>query len=271
MAGSRGVCRVSVVWCDGRIGERQESGAPNPSVWGAFTTAGCDHGRPILWPRHSRRLSASLVVLGANDTAKLPSENELCELLEVAGLDGPARLRVVVRRIESSLWEVVASARSCDAVGPELRPARLVVQRWSSAPPLAGHKTLARMAWDLARERAQQAGCDDVLLLDSADKLLETSVANLWVVKDGSVRTPLAPDHCLPGVMREWLLENLSRAGIIAAACDLTHRDLVKADEIWISNAVIGVRRVGAVGDQRWGEWPRFDLLDNLGIPAPGW
>lgn len=271
MAGSRGVCRVSVVWRYGRIDEDQESGAPTPADWGVFTTAGCDHGRPLLWSRHSRRLSASLIVLGANDTAKLPSENELCELLDVAGLDGPARLRVVARRLESSLWDVVASARSCDAVGPEIQPARLVVQRWSSAPPLAGHKTLARMAWDLARKRALQAGRDDALLLDSEDKLLETSVANLWVVKGGAVRTPLAPDFCLPGVMREWLLENLGRAGIVAEACDLTHGDLVTADEIWISNAVIGVRRVGAVSDQRWGEWPQFDLLENLGIPAPGW
>lgn len=271
MVGTRGVCRMSVLWRNGRIGEEREGTAPNLAAWGAFTTVGCDQGRPLLWSRHSRRLAASLVSLGGNETARLPTENELCELLSTAGLNGPVRLRVVARRGEPRLWNIEASAKSCDAVGPGLRPARLVVQRWSSAPPLAGHKTLARLSWDLAREQAQKNGCDDALLVDSADRLLETSVANLWVVRDGSVRTPRAPDHCLPGVMREWLLENLGRAGMVAEASELTLVDLVAADEIWLSNAVIGVRRVGGVGDQRWRDWPQFCLLENLGIPAPGW
>ncbi len=271
MAGSRGVCRVSVVWRNGHIDEGREGEAPNPALWGAFTTAGCDNGRPLLWSRHSRRLSASLLALGAKGTLELPTEKELCELLDAAGLDGPARLRVVAQRLDSSLWNIEASVRPCFPVGPGSQPARLVVQRWSAAPPLAGHKTLARMAWDLARERAQREGYDDALLVDSADNLLETSFANLWVLRDDAVRTPLAPRFCLPGVMREWLLENLGRAGIVAEVCDLKLRGLVTADEIWLSNAVIGVRRVGAVDDQRWREWTQFGRLENLGIPAPGW
>jgi branched-subunit amino acid aminotransferase/4-amino-4-deoxychorismate lyase len=56
-----------------------------------------------------------------------------------------------------------------------------------------------------------------------------------------------------------------------AEVCELTVDDLASADEVWLSNAVIGVRRVGAVGDQRWPEWPRFESLLDLGIPAPGW
>lgn len=265
------MCRVRIVWRNGRLDQDRASDAPNPAVWGAFTTTGCDRGRPLIWSRHSRRLSTSLIALGANDTVKLPTKKELCELLDAAGLDGPARLRVVARRLESSLWTVEASAMPCAAVGPGLPPARLAVLRWSSAPPLAGHKTLARMAWDLARERAQQEGSEDALLVDSADRLLETSVANLWVLKGNAVRTPLAPDRCLPGVMREWLLENLGRAGIVAEVCDLRLPDLVSADEIWLSNAINGVRRIGSVGDQRWRKWTGFGQLKNLGIPAPGW
>jgi hypothetical protein len=28
---------------------------------------------------------------------------------------------------------------------------------------------------------------------------------------------------------------------------------------------------VGAVGEQQWRKWPRFGLLSDIGIPAPGW
>jgi len=239
--------------------------------WGAFTTAGCDQGSPLLWPRHIRRLAESLVELGADNAVGLPTDQDVRELLDAAGLDGPARVRVVARRVESSKWIIEASAMSCDAVGPRVEPARLAICRWTSAPPLAGHKTLARLAWDLARERAQQKGFHDALLVDSADNLLETSIANVWVLADGAVRTPRAPDRCLPGVMREWLLENLGRTGLLAEASGLTLSDLVTADEVWLSNAVAGVRRVGEIDEQRWREWPQFDLLDELGIPAPGW
>lgn len=271
MAGSRGVCRMSVVWRNGHIGEGRANGAAGSAQWGAFTTAGCDQGKPLLWPRHIRRLAESLVELGADSAVSLPTDQDVCELLDAAGLDGPARVRVVARRIESSKWNIEASAMSCDAVGPRVEPVRLAICRWASAPPLAGHKTLARLAWDLARERAQQTGFDDALLVDSADNLLETSVANVWVLTDGAVRTPRAPDRCLPGVMREWLLENLGRTGHLAVVSELTLLDLVTANEVWLSNAVAGVRRVGEIDEQRWREWPEFDRLDDLWIPAPGW
>ncbi len=262
---------MNVVWRNGQIGEGRPDEAAGSPGWGAFTTAGCDQGRPLLWPQHIRRLAESLVALGADNSVGLPTDLDVCELLDAASLGGPARVRVVARRVESIRWNIEVSVVSCDAFGPWVEPSNLQICNWASAPPLAGHKTLARLAWDLARERARQEGFHDALLVDSADNLLETSVANVWVLTDGAVRTPRAPDLCLPGVMREWLLENLGRAGIVAEACDLTLRDLVSADEIWISNAVIGVRRVGAVGDQRWREWTQFGRLEDFGIPAPGW
>ena len=71
--------------------------------------------------------------------------------------------------------------------------------------------------------------------------------------------------------MRGWLLDHLGRAGLSAEVGELGVDDLVAADEVWLSNAVIGVRRVASVGEHRWDEWPRFGLLADLGLPAPGW
>jgi branched-subunit amino acid aminotransferase/4-amino-4-deoxychorismate lyase len=270
MAGSRGVCGMSVMWRDGRICEGRPGASPGSSGWGAFTTVGCDHGRPLLWSQHGRRLAASLEVLGADTDVRIPTAHDLCQLLEASGLYGAARLRVVAQRIEPSVWRAEASASPCEP-GPALPPAELTIERWPSAPPLAGHKTLARLAWDLARERAQRDGFDDAMLVDEKNNLLETSVANVFVVRDGVARTPSAPSRCLPGVMRGWLLDRLGRAGLAVEICELGFDDLATADEIWLSNAVIGLRRVASVDQQRWREWPCFESLADLGIPAPGW
>lgn len=271
LVGPRRVCQMSVQWRNGRIEPIRPGESVDSTDWGAFTTAGCDQGRPLLWSRHSHRLLSSLIELGAGDSLVLPTENELCDLLNAADLDGPARVRVVARRVGSKQWNIEASATPCDAFGPDLKPAGLTVDRWASVPPLVGHKTLARQPWNLARERARQKGAYDALLVDLADHLLESSVANVWVLRGRTVRTPRAPNHCLPGVVREWLLENLGGEGLEAEVSDLKLSDLATADEVWLSNAVVGVRRVCAVDDQRWREWPTFESLRGLGIPAPGW
>jgi branched-subunit amino acid aminotransferase/4-amino-4-deoxychorismate lyase len=235
-----------------------------------FTTIGCDHGRPLLWEPHRMRLLSSLTAIGA-EQVDLPTRDEICELLQVSNLTGPARLRIVARRVDGSAWTVEAYADSCTPVGPTAPPMRLKKEHWPSAPPLAGHKTLARLAWDLAREGAQRAGYDDALLLDAAGNVLETSVANVFVLKNGVARTPHAPKHCLPGVMRGWLLDHLGTAGVSTVAGDVAVADLTTADEIWLTNAVIGVRRVVAVDRREWIDWPCFSSLARVGIPAPGW
>ncbi len=271
MAGSGGGCFVSTVWRDGRLLESEPGTAPVEAGWGVFTTVGCDGGRPLMWTRHRARLAASLRFLGAENDVALPDESALGELLRAAGLDLAARLRVVGRRKQTSGWTVEVSASHYEAEGPNAPPVRLLFQRWQAAPPLAGHKTLARLPWDLARERARREGADDALLVDEAGRVLETAIANVWLCRGRELRTPPAPARCLPGIMRGWLLDHAGAVGLQALECDFTEADLLGADELWISNAVGGVRRVASVAGREWHRWPFFEDLAKLGVPAPGW
>ena len=168
-------------------------------------------------------------------------------------------------------WTVEASASVVEAVGPDAPPARLSLQRWRAAPTLAGHKTLARLPWDMARELARREGADDALLVDEEGRVLETAIANVWLCRGHDLRTPPAPERCLPGIMRGWLFENAAALGLQALECDLSEADLLGADELWISNAVGGVRRVASVAGREWRSWPFFERLILLGVPAPGW
>jgi branched-subunit amino acid aminotransferase/4-amino-4-deoxychorismate lyase len=262
---------MNLVWRDGRIVKGWPDRQPSLACWGLFTTVGCDLGRPFLWPFHERRLRASLLDLGAEKELRVPTEQEVCLFLDAGGFDGSTRLRVVASRVEGASWRVEVSATPCVDVGAALTPTRLTVERWLAPPPLVGYKTLSRLPWDLAREQARHSGFDDVLLIDSKEHLLETSTANIWVVHDGVAKTPCAPERCLPGVMRAWLLDHLEGAGLAPEVCDLTISDLATADEIWLSNAVVGIRRVASVDSYRWTAWPRFEAMVDLGVPAPGW
>ena len=262
---------MSTVWRDGRLIESESGTAPVEAGWGAFTTVGCEGGRPLLWTRHRMRLAASLRFLGADNDVALPDEPALRDLLRAGGLEGAARLRVAGRREQNSEWTIEASASVAEAVGPNAPPVWLLLQRWQAAPPLAGHKTLARLPWDPAHERARREGADDVLLVDEAGHVLETAIANVWLRRGRELWTPPAPERCLPGIMRGWLLERAGALGLQVLECDLTAADLLGANELWISNAVGGVRRVASVAGREWRNWSFFDRLIRLGVPAPGW
>jgi para-aminobenzoate synthetase/4-amino-4-deoxychorismate lyase len=261
------------VWRDGTVVDTDAT-APMWVGWGVFTTAGCDGGRVLAWDRHVARLERSLVALGADSGLALPDRDALETLLQRDRLDGPARVRVVARRrAPDAPWTVEASASAVasDDVGPDADPQRLRVVRWEAAPPMAGHKTLARLAWDHARETVCASGADDALLVDAAGRLLETSVANVFVRLGDRLVTPPAPGRCLPGVVRGWLLEHAPDLGFEAGERDVTLEQLEVADEVWITNAVLGVRRVGSVNDRTWRRWDGFSRLRTVGVPAPGW
>ncbi len=260
-----------MLWRDGKVFRGEPALEPSLTGWGAFSTVGCDCGRPLLWERHRARLAASLAHLGAGADILFPDESSLRELLVGNGLLGPARLRVVGSRVGADGWVMEASVSHCDLSGPGVPPTCLSIERWSSAPPLTGHKTLARLPWDLARNNAIDRGADDALLVNGTGQVLETAIANVWIVRGFELWTPPAPTHCLPGVMRGWLLERAAGIGLDVFETGFTKANLEGADEVWVSNAVVGVRRVGRVEDQEWKRWPAFERLESLGVPAPGW
>jgi len=261
---------VVLTWRDGTWLDQGAGVAPSEGAVGVFTTVGCDDGEPLLWERHRARLEKSLEVLGSGPAPRLPAADEVATLLRRCGVGGAGRLRMVARR-RAGGWSVEGSATAFDAPGPWAEPQRLAVVRWPEVAPLAGHKSLARAAWDQARESALRLGCDDALIAVPGRGALETSVANVFAIRDDRVATPPAPELCLPGVMRGWLLDALERLGLAVEQRPVALDELEAADEVWTTNALIGVRRVGRLGERSWRRWPMRDRLIGLGVPAPGW
>jgi branched-subunit amino acid aminotransferase/4-amino-4-deoxychorismate lyase len=264
---------LGVIWRDGSLLPGPATTAPGSLARGVFTTVGCEDSRPYLWQRHRARLAASLNELGSSDAdARLPEEHEVAELLAANGLTRVARVRVMAAWEDSrQRWRVEAAAEACTAAGPAGAPLRLDVVRWPDPLPELSHKVLARQRWERARQEAQGRGGDDALLVDAAGRVLETSIANVFAVLDRTCLTPPAPQCCLPGVMRGWLLTALPRLGLAAEVRELSLDALAGADEVWVTNALLGVGRVGQLDDRCWQRWPWFEHLAQLCVPAPGW
>lgn len=116
---------------------------------------------------------------------------------------------------------------------------------------------------DLELIRAKFKNYDDVLFFDNAQNITEASTSNIFIVTAvGSIITPPPSSIILDGVMRKKLLAKLRHHGFNVKEAPVSKSDLEKAQEIWLTNSVKGVRFV----DQF--EELMFDRNDSLFLRA---
>src|SRR5262249_35163320 len=128
--------------------------------------------------------------------------------------------------------------------------AAVVISRRPFHPgPLGAHKTTSRLAYDLAREEARMHDADETLLL-GGDQVYEGAVSNVFVVKDGEVRTPPLALGILPGIVRRRVLELGEQLGIPIRETAVGRDDLARADEIFLTNSIQEVVPVGRCGER---------------------
>lgn len=118
-------------------------------------------------------------------------------------------------------------------------PAKLMIAqttRRNEHSPLASIKSLNYLDNILARLEATAAGADDAVLLNTAGRVTETTVANIFLLLGGSLVTPPVHEGVLPGIMRGEIIA-LARAEERV----VTAEELAAAGEIFLSNA-LGIR-----------------------------
>jgi len=106
-------------------------------------------------------------------------------------------------------------------------------------------KTLNYLGSALAKQEAKRQGADEALLLNQHGRVAEASVANVFVVQGRTLSTPPALDGCLEGINRRAVLELARELGFSVSERSLGRRDLLAADEVFLTGSgagVVGVR-----------------------------
>jgi branched-chain amino acid aminotransferase len=107
-----------------------------------------------------------------------------------------------------------------------------IPQRESLSPRV---KSLNYLAHILAKIEGIHAGADEVLMLDSGGAVAEGSGQNIFVVKNGHVRTPPPYAGILKGVTRDAVLELALQAGYRVEESMLNRYDVYTADEAFFT------------------------------------
>ena len=81
------------------------------------------------------------------------------------------------------------------------------------------------------------ASADEALVLNSRGILCEGSMSNVFLVKDGEVRTPSLSSGCLAGVTRALVMELCNKLNISIEETVLGEPDIQDADEIFLTSS----------------------------------
>jgi 4-amino-4-deoxychorismate lyase len=114
-------------------------------------------------------------------------------------------------------------------------------------PRLAGLKTLNRLESVLARAEWHDVRIWEGLMRDVEENIVCGTMSNLFLRRGSSLMTPVL-DRCgVAGVMRRWVLERAGELRLRPVERRIRWQDLREAEEVFMSNAVVGLRSVGSV------------------------
>ena len=145
---------------------------------------------------------------------------------------------------------------------------RLARHREPHTPIFGGLKTANYWANLLALQAARKQECDEALLFNTSGELISASMANVFVVKEGKIKTPATRCGARVGVIREWVMGRRE-----VEECSLSENDLATADGIFLTSSGIGVMPVVSLDGRILGA---LDVASELRIEygvriAEGW
>ena len=99
---------------------------------------------------------------------------------------------------------------------------------------------------------ARSKGFTNALVADSAGNVAETATANIFMVRDGEVLTPIPNGTFLAGITRARHIQNLREYGKKVSETVLTFQDFEDADEVFMTGNMTKIMPVTAFEDKNY-------------------
>jgi branched-chain amino acid aminotransferase len=215
---------------------------------------------------HNERLANSAKLLGfslpygiaeldAAAKAVLAANNHRDAYVRPIAWRGSEQLGVSAQ--ETKIHVAIASWVWPSYFAPELREKgiRLTISKWRRpAPdtaPTAAKAAGLYMICTLSKHAAEAEGWHDALMLDYRGQLAEATGANLFLVKDGALHTPL-PDCFLNGITRQTVIGLARARGLTVVERAIWPDELATADEIFVTGSAAEVTAIGQIADHHY-------------------
>jgi len=233
---------------------------------GLYETVRAYDGHPFLLDRHLERMAASaaeLRIVDGLDTQALAER--VARLVEQLG--APATyIRVnLTRGVHGGMLAVGPAANPTTAIiARELSPlpdelyqrgVDVVIAsiRQNAQSPVPRHKTLNYLEKLLSKAEAREQGAYEAVFVNTDGQVAEGASSNIFAVVGRRVITPPLEANILPGVTRRQVLSLAAEVGCSVRERPVSVSELRDADEVFLTNSIVELLPVCAVGGRAIG------------------
>ena len=233
-----------------------------------------------LFDLHYGRIQTSLTAYKIIPKDNLDSsvlKESLLSLANSSGLENSARIRLTIYRSNEGGGKFIPSSNQADwiasierneTVGFQLNDKGITISIFEDLKKIPDQfskfKNIQSQIYIQAGIYAQKKKFGDVLILNSEDKIIEATSSNVFLVSGGDLFTPKLSSGPVGGVMRASIINLAISLGIKVFECNLTPQELLRADEVFLTNAINGIRWVSSYRTKRYFNKTANKLLEEF-------
>jgi len=243
-----------------------------------FETIRITNSTPQFLKDHILRLNKGMAVFKMEANTQLNEqylENAIKELAAKNEVGTDGRVRLTVYRNAGGLYtpedntvSFLIEAGAIEEKGYELNTKGYTVDLFPEYTKprnaLSSIKSANSAIYVLAGLYKKAHALDDCLLSNDKGHIIESISSNIFAVKNGVLYTAPVADGCLEGVMRKKVMELARKNRIAVEEISIMQNVLLSADELFLTNALRGIRWVVAYKQKRYFNNTSKNLIEKL-------
>ena len=224
-----------------------------------FETVKAVGDKLLFWEDHYFRLMASMRLLRMEIPMTYTPEyfvDQCLRLIQAQDERSPAcRLRLTVYRDSGGRYtpdhNQVAFVIGCEPLSQDLfsdevtsYTVDLYKDHYVQAGMLPNLKTNNKILNVLGSIFAKENDLDNCILVNDNKEVVEALQSNLFLIFGNEIHTPPLSSGCLNGVIRKQIINMANDLHLTLKETEINPFDLQKADELWLTNSIQGIRAV---------------------------
>ena len=244
---------------------------------GLFETIKVSEGLLMLENYHFERLFSGLSLLKFELPAHFTKEKIKAGILLLCkknDCEKLARVRLSVFRGNGGLYDEDKSLQFIIECWPlsnsvsKLNENGLVIDVYSdgakSCDKFSNLKSANFLVYSMAALYAKEKKLNDCLVLNTKGNIADSTIANLFIIKNGVISTPGLDEGCINGVIRRHLLNEIRDEGEKVQEMAITVADVEAADELFLTNAINGIRWVRQFSNTNYTNTKTVEIYNRI-------
>ena len=114
-----------------------------------------------------------------------------------------------------------------------------------SIDSLSNMKTCNALIYAIAAKQARENKWNDALILNQHGNIIESTIANIFWIKNGNLFTPPLSEGCIAGITRRYITEQIT-----VTEQKLTWEELLSANEVFLTNSIRRIKWIGYIANK---------------------